>query len=289
MKKIFNLLVIIGLAFLFTGCSNQPKQSTQSNLKYPPELPKRDGKLHGNVKYFNQETGLLYHSIDYVDGKREGQEVKYSYDWRAQPKPKLEYVERKTFKNDFQDGEYTRHSADGKLQIIEPYVNGRLSGIKKTYYESGKLRSLTYYKDGLKNGSDSYYYTNGNPRIIAQYKEGLRHGFSKAYYENGGLIETRYFKDDRQVGETQFSEKEKRDMARMKKEEERERKASREVSINNSYSNSYSSDSGSCPGGGRWYLERVQNLPGGDKLYVVSGQGACSKPSLSSAISCACR
>lgn len=65
--------------------------------------------------------------------------------------------------------------------------------------------------------------------------------------------------------------------------------AGSEPSISTASSFSSNSDSGRCPRGGRWYLEKVQNLPGGDKLYVVSGQGTCSKSTLSSAISCACQ
>lgn len=108
------------------------------------------------------------------------------------------------------------HKSSNKVMTKEFYKEGKLEGLKITYYTNDQITEKTEYKDGLKNGIDNYYSpegvllkkliykndqlqgpayyydSNGNVIIEGNYKEGKKDGIWK-YYNNGKLIKEETF------------------------------------------------------------------------------------------------
>jgi antitoxin component YwqK of YwqJK toxin-antitoxin module len=103
------------------------------------------------------------------------------------------------------------HKKSSKLMTSEFYKNGKLEGLKKTFYLNDVVAEETAYLNGLKEGLNNYYspdgillkklqYRNdllvgpafyydsgGNISIEGNYKKGKKHGLWK-YYKNGKVF-----------------------------------------------------------------------------------------------------
>ena len=109
-------------------------------------------------------------------------------------------------------GEWLYYQKNSKnIMTKEFYVEGKLEGLKTTYYKNNKVTQIINYKDGLKEGEDNYYslegvllkklyYVNdqlhdkafyydadGVVIIEGNYKNGKKHGVWK-HYKNGKII-----------------------------------------------------------------------------------------------------
>jgi antitoxin component YwqK of YwqJK toxin-antitoxin module len=102
------------------------------------------------------------------------------------------------------------------IMTKENYVNGKLEGLKYTYYINKVLTEEILYKNGIKeglhnyyslegvllkklqnknnqlNGLASYYDAYGNLIIEGNYKNGKKHGLWK-YYKNGKIVKEETF------------------------------------------------------------------------------------------------
>lgn len=68
------------------------------------------------------------------------------------------------------------------IMTLEPYVNGKLNGVRKVFYKSGKIAEETTYKNGIKNGAYKSYAENDVVLEESVYKNGLYEG--PAIYRN---------------------------------------------------------------------------------------------------------
>ncbi|MES2411827.1 MAG: hypothetical protein V4535_10330 [Bacteroidota bacterium] len=81
------------------------------------------------------------------------------------------------------DGEWKYYHEDlPSIMTLEPYVNGKLNGVRKVFYKSGKIAEETTYKDGTKNGTYISYAENGILLEESNYKDGQYEG--NAIYRN---------------------------------------------------------------------------------------------------------
>lgn len=81
------------------------------------------------------------------------------------------------------DGEWKYYHEDlPSIMTLEPYINGRLNGVRKVFYKSGKIAEETTYKDGIKNGTYKSYAENGILLEESLYKNGQYDG--NAVYRN---------------------------------------------------------------------------------------------------------
>lgn len=81
------------------------------------------------------------------------------------------------------DGEWKYYHEDlPTVMTLEPYVNGKLNGVRKVFYKSGKIAEETTYKDGIKNGTYKSYAENGILLEESNYKNGQYEG--NAIYRN---------------------------------------------------------------------------------------------------------
>ena len=75
------------------------------------------------------------------------------------------------------EGEWKYYHEDlPTIMALEPYVNGKLNGIRKVFYKSGEIAEETIYKDGLKNGQYKSYAENGVVLEESTYKNDLYDG-----------------------------------------------------------------------------------------------------------------
>jgi hypothetical protein len=76
---------------------------------------------------------------------------------------------------------------EGNLISEEPFVNGRIHGEAKYYYQNGKLRRTIEYKDARRNGLFVYYYETGEKYSEELYVNGKINGVKHSYMKNGSL------------------------------------------------------------------------------------------------------
>lgn len=81
------------------------------------------------------------------------------------------------------EGEWKYYHEDlPTIMTLEPYVNGKLNGVRKVFYKSGKIAEETTYKNGVKNGAYKSYAENDVVLEESGYKNGLYEG--PAIYRN---------------------------------------------------------------------------------------------------------
>jgi hypothetical protein len=88
---------------------------------------------------------------------------------------------------------------EGYLASEEPFVNGRIHGEAKYYYQNGKLRRTIEYKDARRNGLFVYYYETGEKYSDEQYVNGKVNGVKHNYRKNGSLSMSCSFVDGKPV------------------------------------------------------------------------------------------
>lgn len=129
------------------------------------------------------------------------------------------------YRNQLKDSVWTHFGPSGRISFKETYKNGKLNGMKVTYYvpeelsdksqrvartemyvndvkegevkeyfENGTLKMEGNYVKGKPNGVITTYHPNGKPMIKERYKYGNRHGWSFGYSESGAETGKRYFR-----------------------------------------------------------------------------------------------
>ncbi|RPE00870.1 toxin-antitoxin system YwqK family antitoxin [Aureibaculum marinum] len=99
-------------------------------------------------------------------------------------------------------GKWLYYHEDGKTVMSEEnYVDGKLDGDYKTFYESGKPTEIGYYKNGKLDSVYRKYSIKGHLYQHLNYKNGLLNGKAVYYNRKTGELTTKgEFKDDKKVG-----------------------------------------------------------------------------------------
>ena len=97
---------------------------------------------------------------------------------------------RAQYINNELNGLYQEYNEEN-VQISEfTFVNGKMIGIRKEWYDNGNLwLSCSYDHDGKRDGLYQEFYKNGQLWKVIHYKHGLRSGLYQEYAINGKLIE----------------------------------------------------------------------------------------------------
>lgn len=197
------------------------KSGLQINY-YPSGLPLvyrtyKNGLLHGEYKDYDQpeipSSTSTYHYNE-IHGKcvcytHSGNVIlKYNY-FHGQPHGKATSYCHKAgnikqifnyfhgYKFDIKpivcDGSIQLLHHNGKLHVIQKYVNGKLSGEHKTYHYNGELNCVCNYRDGLLTGLSICYAPHTNSTITSDLfgkqtiTYGLGHVWALEHYLNGEL------------------------------------------------------------------------------------------------------
>lgn len=113
-----------------------------------------------------------YHSeyilADFKDGMYNG---KYQHFRRGK------IAEESSYKDGLLDGNFKRYHYDGvTVQSERKYINGKVDGISKTYFQNGKVETEKQYTLGVDNGYDRRYNSEGKLTMDQYYKDGKPDG-----------------------------------------------------------------------------------------------------------------
>ena len=117
-----------------------------------------DSTANGHWKVYSYDTITLLETIDFKNGVRHGQSIKY-------------------FDNK-------------KIQARQNYVSGKLFGNEIFYNESGQITEKGTYDDEERfNGTFTQYWDNGKIASIQEWKNGWYYGTPQYWDKNGNIID----------------------------------------------------------------------------------------------------
>ncbi|MFN6039514.1 MAG: hypothetical protein ACK452_13675, partial [Bacteroidota bacterium] len=85
------------------------------------------------------------------------------------------------------------------------YLNGVKSGLELAYYASGLKKSESFFLNGKLNGKQIYFYENGNKSEIFIFKDGVLEKLSR-FYQNGNLMQESLYKKGVVISNQTFDE-----------------------------------------------------------------------------------
>jgi len=121
-------------------------------------------------------------------------------------------------------GKHIFMKKEGDTTKWENYKNGRLDGVKRTYYPGSRIkREVTYkegimdgpfkiynlegivieeinYKQGKKDDEAKYFYDDGKPLKIEHWDMGVKNGDYKIFFYQGHIQETKTYKKGKKEG-----------------------------------------------------------------------------------------
>lgn len=75
------------------------------------------------------------------------------------------------------------------------YINSKVNGQTKSFYENGQILMKTIYINDLAEGEDYKYWKNGNVSVSLNYKNGKYDGEMKKYNLEGKLFKIQTYID----------------------------------------------------------------------------------------------
>lgn len=152
------------------------------------------GKEVGEFRFYCEECKDQPTVIKNFEGKNDLAEVKY-----FTAKGKL--VSEGKMKAKDRIGEWVYyHKSSKEVMTREFYKNGKMDGIKTTFYPNGKITEEITYKNGIKEGPNNYYSYNGVLLKKLIYEEDKLHGPALHYNAAGDLLIEGSYKKGKQHG-----------------------------------------------------------------------------------------
>ena len=101
--------------------------------------------------------------------------------------------------NGKKNGIWMDYDADGKITLIQHFIDGQLNGPVLALDNRGQITALTEYTNGVYNGIRATY-KFGRPQEEIPYVDGKIHGVMKKYYTNNKIMEEAGYKNNKQDG-----------------------------------------------------------------------------------------
>jgi antitoxin component YwqK of YwqJK toxin-antitoxin module len=89
------------------------------------------------------------------------------------------------FRNNLYSGPFIDYYYSGKKRREGIFLNGKLNGYQKMYYQNGRLAMERDYKDGMENGDANEYYEDGSLKQKGVFENGKEEGTWESFYPNG--------------------------------------------------------------------------------------------------------
>ncbi|MDD4141582.1 MAG: hypothetical protein PHR20_02145 [Bacteroidales bacterium] len=159
--------------------------------------------LDGLWKFYS-EDGKLNLSIEYLQGKKNGERITYNYD----------FIISELLKNDVKEGITYEFDYEGHILSSINYKNGLEDGWKKEFDTTGRIYRLVRYKNGyiidnelvnridnnnLKQGKWIQFYSNDNIEKEEFYVNDKLTGYCKYYDINGNLTDVYKYENGERV------------------------------------------------------------------------------------------
>ena len=171
--------------YTYKDCELQHYIAYHSNEQLKAERAYKNGKLHGEVKEYN-EKGELVKEYNFANGKKHGKRVEVGSNG---------YSTTANYDNDVQVGEYLAVFKNGNISEKGEYdSNGKKTGKWVLGHEDGNLREEAGYKDGKYHGEVRGYHL-GKISTVTGYADGKRDGKYFLYYEYPAVREERTYKN----------------------------------------------------------------------------------------------
>lgn len=159
------------------------------------------GRKSGHWKV-NQANGRTLYEADFIEGRPVGEMIRYYESGAVRARmvfdsdgvrsyTRMFYTTGKlaaegSFMKQLKDSVWTYYSpVDGTVRIREPYLNGSLHGMVKSYYPSGQISEELQWSQGKKEGIWQQYYENGATRLSGHYKDDLLSGIYEVFFGDG--------------------------------------------------------------------------------------------------------
>ena len=164
-----------------------------------------DSKLHGNnIAYY--PDGSVRHNFQFKEGSKTGINISYFQNGNVATREQVSLngqvvtldefnkegfqLSRKTYKKEKPEGVWFHYAEDGKTpRLKETYENGKLHGLRTTYYPDGKKSLEETYQFNLITGPVRKYYENGNVEWQCEYRASRQHGLYTSFYPSGMMKE----------------------------------------------------------------------------------------------------
>ena len=182
------------------------------------------GKRHGPWKEYYGNKEQLKFEGQFEHGKRIGL-FKFYQEGLKQPvalmefdptseKVKVKYLSQKgkvisegAIVNQERTGLWTYyHDNSDKIMMTENYVDGKLEGQKKVYYDNGELAEEAFYMNGKLHGARKLYSVKGVVLEDLQYKNDELHGPAKFYNGKGELMSEGEYRNNKHHGTWRYYE-----------------------------------------------------------------------------------
>ena len=75
----------------------------------------------------------------------------------------------------------------GNIEYEAEYLNGRLDGYSRTWFENGIISSESKYSNGQPHGLWKIFHPDGSIMYEVHYEYGKKNGVEKWYYRNGQI------------------------------------------------------------------------------------------------------
>ena len=75
----------------------------------------------------------------------------------------------------------------GNIEYEAKYLNGKLDGYSRTWFENGKISSESKYSYGQPHGKWKKFHPDGSIMYEVHYEYGKKNGFEKWFYNNGQI------------------------------------------------------------------------------------------------------
>jgi antitoxin component YwqK of YwqJK toxin-antitoxin module len=156
---------------------------------------------HWKVDYPNGKT--LYRA-DFIEGRPVGEMIRYYESGAVKARMEFDSTGIRSYAHMFyktgqpaaegwfidkvKDSVWTYYSSfDGSVRIREPYINGKLHGMARSYYTSRQISDEVQWENNKKQGTWKQYYNTGAPRLSAHYHNDQLNGSYEVYYADGNI------------------------------------------------------------------------------------------------------
>jgi antitoxin component YwqK of YwqJK toxin-antitoxin module len=146
----------------------------------------RDGKEEGFWEQYDQETGKLTNSANFVKGNQ------VSAEWFFE-NGQVEI--RGKFKNNEQHGLWEYFDEDGRLSYKGHFKKGKENGLWQGFHENGVLLYSGNMLNGESEGLFEWFHENGQLQRRGKHKQGELMGLWEYFDTDGQLIETKVFEN----------------------------------------------------------------------------------------------
>ena len=144
----------------------------------------RKNTLLDSTWIFFNEKGDTLEIINYRNGKKNGYDVKYNYEYDDSGNVvKKELVSKELFLNDKKEGK-SFYYKNNKLHQIVPYKNGQKDGLAFEIKDDTLITAVYKYKNGFLVFSE---------KINRYDKNGRKHGVWKEFYPDGKIKREMYY------------------------------------------------------------------------------------------------